>query len=89
MYITESMSYDKRSDKVTITLIWKTQDKVFKFPPGRYINNVRVVALKPEQFTYSRRGAYLVGTTGGSPTLYPAFGRASANGALTRKSVEM
>ena len=34
MYITESMSYDKRTDKVTITLVWKTQDKVFKFPPG-------------------------------------------------------
>jgi len=73
VYITESMSYDKRTGKVTITLIWKTQDKVFNFPPGRYKNNVRLVALRPEQFTYTRRGEYLVGTSSGSPTLYPAF----------------
>lgn len=73
MYITESMKYDKTNDKVTITLIWKTQDNVFNFPPGRYINNARAVALRPEQFAYTRRGEYLVGTSGGSPTLYPNY----------------
>ena len=73
MYITESMKYDKRNDKVTITLIWKTPDNVFKINPARYINNVRVAALKPEQFTYTRRGEYLVGTSGGSPIVYPLY----------------
>lgn len=72
MYITESMTYDKNLDKVVLVLIWKTKDNVFSRGAQRYRNNIIIAGLLPSQFTYARRGEYLVGTSGGSPSEYPS-----------------
>lgn len=72
MYITESMTYEG-IDKVVLVLIWKTNDNVFPHDAWRYRNNIRIASLHIDQFTYTRRGEYLVGTLLGSPSRYPQY----------------
>lgn len=71
LYITESMTYDKSKDNLVLVLIWKTNDNVFPHDAWRYRNNIRIAGLLVNQFTYTRRGEYLVGTISGSPSRYP------------------
>lgn len=71
LYITESITYDKSKDNLVIVLIWKTNDNVFPHDAWRYRNNIRIAGLLVNQFTYTRRGEYLVGTISGSPSRYP------------------
>ena len=71
MYITESMKYDKNTNRVKLVLIWKTPDNSFNADVVRYRNNKKIAVLYPSQFSYIRRGDYLVATIEGSATLYP------------------
>ena len=71
MYITESMTYDKNTNRVKVVLIWKTPDNSFNTVVGRYRNNKRIATLLSNQFSYTRRGDYLVATTAGDPLIYP------------------
>lgn len=73
VYITESMTYDKNRDNVSVVLIWKTPDNIFPHKAERYRNNVFIAALLPVQFSYSRRGEYLVGVASDSPSQYPDY----------------
>lgn len=71
MYITESLSYNKTANRVHLVLIWKTQDNAFKADVFRYRNGVSIASLHPSQFSYSRRGEYLVASSSGDPLIYP------------------
>ena len=46
MYITESMTYDKNTNKVEIVLIWKTPDNSFNAAVARYRNNKEIARLE-------------------------------------------
>lgn len=45
MYITESMTYDKNTNKVELVLIWKTPDNSFNADAVRYRNNKEIARL--------------------------------------------
>ena len=46
MYITESMTYDKNTNKVKLVLIWKTLDNSFNAAVVRYRNNIVIARLE-------------------------------------------
>lgn len=69
MYITEKTWYE--NGYTHIRLIWKTQDTEFKRSVERYRDGKFLASLQPFQFTYSRRGDYLVADGRGSPVYYP------------------
>lgn len=71
MYITESMTYDKNTNRVELVLIWKTPDNSFNADVARYRNNKKIARLAKNQFRYTRRGDYLVATSAGDPLEYP------------------
>lgn len=52
-YITESMTYDKNTNKVKLVLIWKTPDKSFNADVVRYRNNNSIATLIKSQFSYN------------------------------------
>lgn len=71
MYITEKMMYNKEFGRVELTLIWKTPNNTFTDDVYRYVNGKAVAYLSPVQFSYSRRGDFLIARTRGDPVDYP------------------
>ena len=70
MYNIESMRYEPKTGRVHIVLIKETDATEFGVVT-RYRNNVRVASLSSNNFSYTRRGKFLVGTTSGDPKRYP------------------
>ena len=72
MYNIESMMYDAARGHVIMILIKETDETEFG-RVHRFRNNREIAVLKGTQFTYTRRGRFLVGKLVGNPYIYPEF----------------